>query len=98
MHLLASLDHRHVWHPFTQMGDWLKREPIVIVEGQGAVLRDVRKREFWDANPSIWPNIQDHTHPSINTATRRQLAKTAPSSALGLANDPASLLAEKLVE
>ena len=36
MHPLAKLDHRYVWHPFTQMRDWLRREPIVIVEGKGA--------------------------------------------------------------
>ncbi len=33
----AQLDHRHVWHPFTQMRDWLAREPIVIAEGQTEV-------------------------------------------------------------
>ena len=40
MHRLARLDQQFVWHPFTQMRDWLRREPIVIVEGQGAVLKD----------------------------------------------------------
>jgi len=39
---LAKLDHQYLWHPFTQMRDSLKREPIVIVEGHGAVLRDDR--------------------------------------------------------
>jgi len=33
MHRLAQLDRRYVWHPFTQMQDWLKSEPVVIVEG-----------------------------------------------------------------
>src|SRR2546430_1467632 len=28
--LLGRLDHQFVWHPFTQMREWLKREPIVI--------------------------------------------------------------------
>ena len=44
MHPLATLDHRHLWHPFTQMRDWLENEPIVIVEGHGALLRDARGR------------------------------------------------------
>ena len=39
MHRLARLDQRFVWHPFTQMRDWLRREPTVIVSGRGAVLR-----------------------------------------------------------
>src|SRR5438132_9129631 len=94
---LAQLDHAHVWHPFTQMQEWLKHEPIVIVEGQGATLRDVHGREYLDANSSIWTNLHGHNHPKINRAIERQLKKIAHSSALGLANEPASLLAEKLV-
>jgi adenosylmethionine-8-amino-7-oxononanoate aminotransferase len=98
MHRLAKLDHKFVWHPFTQMRDWLRREPIVIVEGQGTVLRDLRGREYLDANSSIWTNPHGHNHPKINTAIQRQLKKIAHSSALGLANEPASLLAEQLVK
>ena len=80
------------------MRDWLRREPLVIVSGKGAVLRDVNGREYLDANSSIWTNLHGHNHPKINAAIRRQLKKIAHSSALGLANEPASLLAEKLVE
>ena len=94
MHPLAKLDHQYVWHPFTQMRDWLKREPMVIVAGQGAVLRDVHGREYLDANSSIWTNLHGHNHPQINAAIRRQLKKIAHSSALGLANEPAALLAK----
>jgi adenosylmethionine-8-amino-7-oxononanoate aminotransferase len=93
----ARLDRAHVWHPFTQMRDWLKREPVVIIAGQGAVLCDVHGREYLDANASIWTNLHGHNHPRINAAIRRQLGKIAHSSALGLANEPASLLAAKLV-
>jgi adenosylmethionine-8-amino-7-oxononanoate aminotransferase len=98
MHKLARLDHKYVWHPFTQMRDWLKREPIVIASGRGAVLRDVRGREYLDANSSIWTNLHGHGHPKINAAIREQLGKIAHSSALGFANEPASLLAERLVK
>ena len=97
MHKLAQLDQKFVWHPFTQMHDWLRREPVVIVSGKGAVLRDVHGREFLDANSSIWTNLHGHGHPKINAAIQRQLKKIAHSSALGFANEPASLLAEKLV-
>ncbi len=98
MHKLAQLDHRHIWHPFTQMRDWLRGEPPVIVSGHGAVLRDANGREYLDANSSIWTNLHGHNHPKINAAIRRQLQKIAHSSALGLANKPASLLAAQLVE
>src|SRR5436190_10487280 len=98
MNPLAKLDHHYVWHPFTQMRDWLKREPIVITEGHGAVLRDARGCEYLDANSSIWTNLHGHNHPKLNAAIQRQLKKIAHSSALGLANEPASLLGKRLVE
>ena len=97
MHPLAHLDHRYVWHPFTQMRDWLKREPIVIVRGHGAELQDARGRAYLDANSSIWTNLHGHSHPGINRAIRKQLERISHSSTLGLANEPAALLAEKLV-
>jgi adenosylmethionine-8-amino-7-oxononanoate aminotransferase len=98
MHDAAELDHRYVWHPFTQMRDWLQREPTVIVEGKGAVLRDTRGREYLDANSSMWTNLHGHNSQRINAAIRRQLNKIAHSSALGLGNEPASYLAELLVQ
>jgi adenosylmethionine-8-amino-7-oxononanoate aminotransferase len=97
-HLFAKLDHAHVWHPFTQMRDWLKREPIVISSGKGAVLRDVHGKTYLDANSSIWTNLHGHQHPKINAAITRQLKKISHSSALGFANEPASLLATELVK
>ncbi len=98
MHPIARLDHAHVWHPFTQMRDWQKSEPIVVVDGHGAVLRDIHGKEYLDANASIWTNLHGHGHPTINAALRRQLGKIAHTSALGLANEPASRLAAELVK
>ncbi len=98
MHPLSKLDHAHVWHPFTQMRDWLKHEPIVITRGKGTVLEDQRGRKYLDGNSSIWTNLHGHNHPQINSAIKTQLSKIAHSSALGLANEPASLLADKLVQ
>ena len=98
MHPLAQLDHLYLWHPFTQMRDWLKSEPIVITRGHGAVLQDARGRKYLDANSSIWTNLHGHNHPKINAAIQRQLKKIAHSSALGYASEPASLLAERLVQ
>ena len=97
MHPLARLDHLYLWHPFTQMRDWLRREPLVIVRASGAVLGDAQGRKYLDANSSIWTNLHGHNHPAINRAISRQLKKIAHSSALGLANEPASRLAEQLV-
>jgi adenosylmethionine-8-amino-7-oxononanoate aminotransferase len=95
---LAQLDKTYVWHPFTQMRDWLKSDPIVLTSGHGAVLRDMNGREYLDANSSIWTNLHGHNHPKINAAISRQLKKVAHTSALGFASEPASLLAGRLVK
>jgi adenosylmethionine-8-amino-7-oxononanoate aminotransferase len=95
---IARLDHQYVWHPFTQMRDWLKREPIILVEGRGAVVRDIKGRQYLDANSSIWTNLHGHRHPKIDAALRTQLNKIAHTSALGLANEPASRLAQELIK
>jgi len=93
----AQLDRLYSWHPFTQMQDWCAEEPLVLVEGKGAVLRDSAGREYLDANSSIWTNLHGHGHPKINAAIREQLDRVAHVSYLGFTNEPASRLAEKLV-
>src|SRR5437764_6999608 len=67
-------------------------------EGKGAGLLDARGREYLDAKSSIWTNLHGHNHLKINAAIQRQIKKISHSSALGLANEPASLLAQKLVQ
>jgi adenosylmethionine-8-amino-7-oxononanoate aminotransferase len=95
---LVEMDHRHVWHPFTQMRDWMHDDdPVVIAAGKGAVLRDVNGNEYLDANSSIWTNLHGHQHPVITGAIKAQLDKIAHSSFLGLSNEPAIELAEQLV-
>jgi adenosylmethionine-8-amino-7-oxononanoate aminotransferase len=49
---LVATDKQFVWHPFTNMPEWCapEHEPIVIVEGHGALLRDSRGPEYIDGN------------------------------------------------
>ena len=94
---LAELDKKHVWHPFTQMQDWLGNEPIVITSGEGSILEAADGRTYLDANSSIWTNLHGHRNPTLDKALRKQLGKVAHTSFLGLANEPASILAGELV-
>lgn len=97
---LRGLDHRHFWHPFTQMQEWCASEedPIVLVSGQGATLTDYLGNTYIDGNSSIWTNIHGHRHPVIDAAIREQLERLAHCSALGFSNEPAIRLAAKLAE
>jgi len=96
MNSLAETDHRFVWHPFTQMRDWMREEPVIIASGAGAALRDTAGREYLDGNSSIWTNLHGHRHPQITTAIKAQLDRIAHSSFLGLSNVPAIELAGTL--
>jgi adenosylmethionine-8-amino-7-oxononanoate aminotransferase len=97
---LIAADKRFVWHPFTNMPEWCapEHEPIVIVEGHGAILGDSRGREYIDGNSSIWTNIHGHNHPRINLAIREQLERIAHSSFLGTTNPAAIEVAREIVE
>lgn len=95
---MAQLDHQFLWHPFTQMQDWLKTEPIVLTGGRGSVLYSADGRRFLDANSSIWTNLHGHRNPVIDAAIRRQLKQVAHTSALGFASGPASELAADLID
>lgn len=92
----ASVDHAHSWHPFTDQESWESELPVVICRGEGSWLFDVEGKRYLDANSSIWTNIHGHSHPVIVKAIQDQAAKLCHSSYLGLANDKASELAEKL--
>ena len=96
---LASDDKRYVWHPFTSMGEWCAsdHEPIVLVGGEGAMVRDSRGREYIDGNSSIWTNVHGHNHPRINAAILEQLERVAHTSFLGTTNPPAIKLAREIV-
>ena len=96
---LAALDQEYHWHPFTQMREWTRpdADPLIIVRGEGALLYDAQGRAYVDGNSSIWTNLHGHRHPRLDAALHAQLDKIAHCSALGLTNELAPLLAQKLV-
>jgi adenosylmethionine---8-amino-7-oxononanoate aminotransferase len=96
---LIQLDKAHVWHPFTQMRDWIApdHEPLVLVAGHGAWVEDSLGRRYLDGNSSIWTNIHGHSHPTVNRAIVDQLEQVAHTSFLGFTNPKAVELAQRLV-
>ncbi|HEX9024403.1 MAG TPA: aminotransferase class III-fold pyridoxal phosphate-dependent enzyme, partial [Geobacteraceae bacterium] len=95
---LRDLDKRYVWHPFTQMRDWENEEPLVIVRGEGSWLIDADGNRWLDGVASIWTNVHGHCRREINEAIKRQVDRLEHSTQLGLANDQAAILAQRLVE
>jgi adenosylmethionine-8-amino-7-oxononanoate aminotransferase len=90
-------DHRHLWHPFTQMRGWLNDEPIIIERGEGNYLIDVHGKRYLDGVSSLWCNVHGHRKFELDEALRRQTELIAHSTMLGLANVPAIELARELI-
>ncbi|MBT3352485.1 MAG: aminotransferase class III-fold pyridoxal phosphate-dependent enzyme, partial [Nitrospinaceae bacterium] len=94
---LAESDHRHLWHPFTPMDEWEREDPPLIIErGEGAYLIDVEGKRYLDGVSSLWVNIHGHRRAEIDEAIRHQLDRIAHSTMLGMGQDSAIELAEKL--
>ncbi len=95
---LKSWDKKYIWHPFTQMKDWLLEEPLVIEEAKGSYIKDTNGRWYLDGVSSLWVNVHGHRHPTIDAAIKKQINQLSHSTLLGLSNPPAVELAKKLVE
>lgn len=93
----AQLDHRHLWHPFTQQQDWLAEEPLMIEGGEGSELIDTDGNRYLDGVSSLWCNVHGHRHPLIDRAIHEQLERVAHSTMLGLSHPRAAELAARLV-
>jgi adenosylmethionine-8-amino-7-oxononanoate aminotransferase len=94
----SELDHRHLWHPFTQMRDWCEEEPLVIERAQGTELVDSDGRRYIDGVSSLWCNVHGHRHPLIDRAVRDQLERVAHTTMLGLSHPGSAELAARLVD
>ncbi|MEN6306598.1 MAG: adenosylmethionine--8-amino-7-oxononanoate transaminase [Anaerohalosphaeraceae bacterium] len=94
---LIELDKKYLWHPFTQMTDWLGGEPVIIERGEGYYLMDTEGRRYIDGVSSLWCNVHGHSVRVIDEAIRRQLDEIAHSSLLGLGQNRSIELAERLI-
>lgn len=93
----SELDKKYIWHPFTQMEEWVSSEPLVIERAQGNYLIDTEGREYLDGVSSLWVNVHGHRKKIIDEAITAQLGKVAHSTLLGLACVPSIELARRLV-
>ncbi|MGH9785811.1 MAG: adenosylmethionine--8-amino-7-oxononanoate transaminase [Terriglobia bacterium] len=91
-------DHAYLWHPFTQMREWLAEEPLVIERAEGNYLIDSDGKRYFDGVSSLWSNVHGHGRREIVEAIRAQLDKVAHTTMLGLTNVPATVLAKRLIE
>jgi len=94
---LIDLDKQYLWHPFTQMADWLKAQPVIIDSAEGFFLIDTEGNRYIDGVSSLWCNVHGHRVKKIDDAIKAQLEKVAHSTLLGLGQTRSIELGEKLV-
>jgi adenosylmethionine-8-amino-7-oxononanoate aminotransferase len=95
---LKQLDHSYLWHPFTQMQEWMGEDPVIISRGDGHYLVDDQGRKYLDGVSSLWCNIHGHRKKELDEAIKDQLDRIAHSTFLGLSHVPGIQLAQKLIE
>ncbi|MDP8266508.1 MAG: adenosylmethionine--8-amino-7-oxononanoate transaminase [Candidatus Aceula meridiana] len=95
---LKKEDREYIWHPFTQMQDWQKENPLIIDQAKGCYLRDSNGKWYLDGVSSLWVNLHGHQHKTIDQAVCRQVKKVSHSTLLGLSNVPAVELARELAK
>src|SRR6476619_7983014 len=91
-------DAAHVWHPFTQMREYLAAEPLMVVSAEGHYLIDDRGRRLFDGTSALWCNLFGHRVPAIDADVIEQLGQCAHTTLLGTTHPGVAALARKLVE
>lgn len=90
----ASLDPRHLWHPYAPAPDSLSAHPVVGSEGVHLILADGRR--LVDGMASWWCAIHGYRHPQMVQALHEQVAALPHVMFGGLTHEPAARLAERL--
>ena len=93
---LVQMDRDYVWHHIMQHKVFENQDPMVVVEGNGLTIKDIRGREFLDAvSGGVWSVNVGYGRESIARVVYEQL-KQMPYYAMSAGNIPAIKLAEKM--
>jgi adenosylmethionine-8-amino-7-oxononanoate aminotransferase len=91
-----EFDKRHIWHPYTSMGNPLPVYPVVAANGVRLTLAD--GRELIDGMSSWWAVIHGYNCPELNQALCRQVETLGHVMFGGITHEPAVALAARLTE
>lgn len=94
---LVTRDLQHVWHPCSQMSDFIKNPPFIVNKARGSELY-TNLGTLIDANSSWWCKSLGHHHPEVIHAIKVQLDKFEHVIAANTTNEVIVALAEKLAK
>ncbi|MBF8251008.1 MAG: adenosylmethionine-8-amino-7-oxononanoate transaminase [Deltaproteobacteria bacterium] len=63
---LEEWDKKYIWHPFTQMKEWVSESNLIIEKGKGSYLYDTHGKRYLDGVSSLWVNVHGHRKREIN--------------------------------
>jgi len=92
----VKMDHDYVWHPYSAIGSDLLVFPVKSASDVRITLED--GRELIDGMSSWWCAIHGYNHPRLNHAIQQQLESMSHVMFGGLTHEPASRLANTLVQ
>ena len=93
---LIKNDQSHLIHPLHHSSE--AAEPLVIVEGHGAVIKDIHGNEYIDGLAGLWNVAVGHGREELARAAADQMKKLAYfSNYVGSSNIPAVEFATKIV-
>jgi len=93
---LVQADHEHLIHPLHHPVD--HQDPIIYARGRGALVRDIRGREYIDGLSGLWNVNVGHGRTELAEAAAAQMRELAYFSAYaGSSNVPAIMLAQRLI-
>jgi adenosylmethionine-8-amino-7-oxononanoate aminotransferase len=93
---IVELDHRHVWHPYTQHDEWVTNDPLVVASAEGIWLTDENGQRWMDGSGSWWVSNLGHGYPRVREALHAQLDKACHVMFGGATHAPAATLAARL--
>ena len=74
---LEAWDKQYVWHPFTQMKEYVQEPPLIFARGEGAYLYDIHGKKYFDGNASLWVNLHGHGRREISEAIAAEVIITS---------------------
>ncbi len=93
---LAAYDLAHIIHPQFNAAD--HANAVIYASGRGAVLTDVRGKQYIDGLSSLWNVAVGHGRVELGEAAAKQMSELAfANSYAGYANIPSIKLTEKLL-
>jgi len=93
---LVKHDQDHLIHPLHHPMD--HAEPLIFVEGKGAMIKDIQGREYIDGLAGLWNVNVGHGREELAEAAATQMKALAYYSAyVGYSNIPAITLADRLI-